>query len=114
MPAIQRAGHIRAVAAKLREHKTRLARRIAMDQGKILPLAEVEIDFIASYVDYLDYMAKQARRGTRPNHLHGAAMGRALTRALAGLDPQSSLHLLADCGHRFSGARLRVDRKSVV
>ena len=46
---------------------------------------------------------------TRPNHLLGAAMGRGLTRALAGLDPQSSLHLLADCGHRFSGARLRVD-----
>ena len=28
MPPIQCAGHIRAVAAKLREHKTRLARRI--------------------------------------------------------------------------------------
>ena len=63
MPAIQRARHIRAVVAKLREHKTRLARRIAMDQGKIRPLAEVEIDFTASYTDYLDYMAKRARRG---------------------------------------------------
>ena len=63
MPAIQRAGHIRAVAAKLREHKTRLARRIAMEQGKILPLAEVEIDFTASYMDYLDHIAKRARRG---------------------------------------------------
>ncbi len=52
-------GHIRAVAAKLREHKTRLARRISLEQGKILPLAEVEIDFTANY---MDYMAEWARR----------------------------------------------------
>ena len=51
LPEIQRAGHIRAVAAKLREHKTRLARRISLEQGKILPLAEVEIDFTANYMD---------------------------------------------------------------
>jgi lactaldehyde dehydrogenase / glycolaldehyde dehydrogenase len=59
LPAIQRAGHIRAVAAKLREHKTRLARRICQEQGKILPLAEVEIDFTAAY---MDYMSEWARR----------------------------------------------------
>lgn len=59
LPAIQRAGHIRTVAAKLREHKTRLARRISLEQGKILPLAEVEIDFTAAY---MDYMAEWARR----------------------------------------------------
>ena len=59
LPEIQRAGHIRAVAAKLREHKTRLARRISLEQGKILPLAEVEIDFTANY---MDYMAEWARR----------------------------------------------------
>ncbi len=59
LPAIQRAGHIRAVAQKLREHKTRLARRISLEQGKILPLAEVEIDFTANY---MDYMAEWARR----------------------------------------------------
>jgi lactaldehyde dehydrogenase / glycolaldehyde dehydrogenase len=34
VPAIQRATHIRSVAAKLREHKTRLARRISLEQGK--------------------------------------------------------------------------------
>jgi lactaldehyde dehydrogenase / glycolaldehyde dehydrogenase len=59
LPAIQRAGHIRNVAAKLREHKTRLARRISQEQGKILPLAEVEIDFTANY---MDYMSEWARR----------------------------------------------------
>lgn len=59
LPAIQRAGHIRTVAAKLREHKTRLARRISLEQGKILPLAEVEIDFTAAY---MDYMSEWARR----------------------------------------------------
>lgn len=59
LPAIQRAGHLRAVAAKLREHKTRLARRVSQEQGKILPLAEVEIDFTANY---MDYMAEWARR----------------------------------------------------
>ena len=59
LPAIQRATHIRTVASKLREHKTRLARRISLEQGKILPLAEVEIDFTANY---MDYMAEWARR----------------------------------------------------
>lgn len=59
LPAIQRAGHIRTVAQKLRKHKTRLARRISLEQGKILPLAEVEIDFTANY---MDYMAEWARR----------------------------------------------------
>ncbi len=59
LPAIQRATFIRTVAQKLREHKTRLARRISLEQGKILPLAEVEIDFTANY---MDYMAEWARR----------------------------------------------------
>ena len=59
LPAIQRAGYLRAVSNKLREHKTRLARRVSEEQGKILPLAEVEIDFTANYIDY---MAEWARR----------------------------------------------------
>ncbi len=58
-PAIERANFLRAVAVKLREHKTRLARRVSLEQGKILPLAEVEIDFTANY---MDYMAEWARR----------------------------------------------------
>ena len=49
--AIWRARHSRAVAAKLRKHKTRLARRISLVQGKILPLAAVEIDFTANSRD---------------------------------------------------------------
>jgi lactaldehyde dehydrogenase / glycolaldehyde dehydrogenase len=82
LPAIQRAMHIRAVAQKLREHKTRLARRISLEQGKILPLAEVEIDFTAGY---MDYMAEWARRiegeilnSDRPGetiYLHRRAIG---------------------------------------
>ncbi len=59
LPAIQRAGYLRTVASKLREHKTRLARRVSEEQGKILPLAEVEIDFTANY---MDYMSEWARR----------------------------------------------------
>lgn len=59
LPAIQRATHLRNVANRLREHKTRLARRISLEQGKILPLAEVEIDFTANY---MDYMSEWARR----------------------------------------------------
>lgn len=82
LPAIQRATHIRTVAQKLREHKTRLARRISLEQGKILPLAEVEIDFTANY---MDYMAEWARRiegeilnSDRPGetiYLHRRAIG---------------------------------------
>lgn len=59
LPAIQRAGHLRAVAAKLREHKERLAEIITREQGKVLGLARVEVDFTA---DYMDYMAEWARR----------------------------------------------------
>lgn len=58
-PAIERAGHLRRIAAKLRENAPRLARTISEEQGKILGLAEVEVNFTA---DYLDYMAEWARR----------------------------------------------------
>src|SRR4051794_33347452 len=59
LPAIRRAGHLRAIAAKLREHRETLARTITLEQGKILALARVEVDFTA---DYIDYMAEWARR----------------------------------------------------
>ncbi len=82
LPAIERANHLRTVANTLREHKTRLARRVAEEQGKILPLAEVEIDFTANY---MDYMAEWARRiegeilnSDRPGetiHLHRRPIG---------------------------------------
>lgn len=59
LPAIQRAGYLRQIAAKLREHTETLAALIAREQGKVLPLARVEVNFTA---DYIDYMAEWARR----------------------------------------------------
>ncbi|WP_296249865.1 aldehyde dehydrogenase [Pseudomonas sp. UBA4194] len=58
-PAIERAGHLRRIASKLRENVAHLARTITLEQGKISALAEVEVNFTA---DYLDYMAEWARR----------------------------------------------------
>lgn len=58
-PAIERAGYLRQIASKLREHQSRLARVITEEQGKVMPLSEVEVAFTA---DYLDYMAEWARR----------------------------------------------------
>ncbi|KAF1310694.1 aldehyde dehydrogenase [Pseudomonas sp. SG-MS2] len=58
-PAIERAGYLRRIAAKLRENAVDLARTITLEQGKITALAEVEVNFTA---DYLDYMAEWARR----------------------------------------------------
>lgn len=59
LPAIQRAQHLRSLAAKIREHRDALAHTITREQGKVLPLARVEVDFTA---DYLDYMSEWARR----------------------------------------------------
>lgn len=59
LPAIKRAGYLREIAAAIRGRKDFLARTIVEEQGKILPLAEVEVSFTA---DYIDYMAEFARR----------------------------------------------------
>jgi lactaldehyde dehydrogenase/glycolaldehyde dehydrogenase len=59
LPAIRRAGHLREIAALIRTNRESLARVITEEQGKILSLAQVEVDFSA---DYLDYMAEFARR----------------------------------------------------
>lgn len=59
LPAIQRAGYLRQISAKLREHRLELADIIVKEQGKIRGLAQVEVDFTA---DYIDYMAEWARR----------------------------------------------------
>ena len=59
LPAVQRAVHLRAISAKLRQHVDRLARLITAEQGKILELAKVEVMFTA---DYIDYMAEWGRR----------------------------------------------------
>jgi lactaldehyde dehydrogenase/glycolaldehyde dehydrogenase len=59
LPAIRRAQYLREIATAIRKHKSTLARVIAEEQGKILSLAEIEVDFSA---DYVDYMAEFARR----------------------------------------------------
>jgi len=58
-PAIRRASHLRELANLIRDHRERLAHVITQEQGKIISLAQVEVDFSA---DYLDYMAEFARR----------------------------------------------------
>jgi lactaldehyde dehydrogenase/glycolaldehyde dehydrogenase len=59
LPAIQRAAYLREISASIRNNKSHLAQTISREQGKILPLAEIEVDFSA---DYIDYMAEFARR----------------------------------------------------
>lgn len=59
LPAIERAGYLRKISAKLREHRLELADVIVKEQGKVRGLAQVEVDFTA---DYIDYMAEWARR----------------------------------------------------
>ena len=59
LPAITRAGYLHQIADAVRAKKEYLAKIISEEQGKILPLALVEVDFSA---DYLDYMAGFARR----------------------------------------------------
>ena len=59
LPPIQRARHLHEIAEAIRKKKSHLARIITEEQGKILSLAETEVDFSA---DYVDYMAEFARR----------------------------------------------------
>ena len=59
LPAIQRANHLRQISAKLRANAERLARTLVLEQGKVPELAAVEVEFTASYIDY---MAEWARR----------------------------------------------------
>jgi len=58
LPAIKRAGHLYEIANAIRAKREYLAKVITEEQGKILSLAQVEVDFSA---DYLDYMAGLAR-----------------------------------------------------
>ncbi|HVJ08367.1 MAG TPA: aldehyde dehydrogenase [Acidisarcina sp.] len=59
LPAIRRAGYLREIATLIRANSESLARTITEEQGKVLSLAQVEVDFAA---DYVDYMAEFARR----------------------------------------------------
>jgi lactaldehyde dehydrogenase / glycolaldehyde dehydrogenase len=56
---IERARHLRNIAAGIRERAAEIARTITEEGGKVQPLADVEVAFTA---DYLDYMAEWARR----------------------------------------------------
>jgi len=58
-PAIERARVLREISSRIRQRVDRIARVIVEEQGKVLPLATVEVQFTA---DYLDYMAEWARR----------------------------------------------------
>jgi lactaldehyde dehydrogenase/glycolaldehyde dehydrogenase len=57
-PASERAGYLRQMANLIRANRIELARTLAAEQAKILPLAQVEIDFTA---DYFEYYAGWAR-----------------------------------------------------
>ncbi|MDR2433199.1 MAG: aldehyde dehydrogenase [Treponema sp.] len=51
-PAAERAGYLKRMAALIRDSRVELAKTLAAEQAKILPLAQVEIDVTAEYFDY--------------------------------------------------------------
>ncbi|AUI66665.1 MULTISPECIES: aldehyde dehydrogenase [Glaesserella] len=59
LPAIQRAGYLRKIADGIRARSEEIAKVISSEMGKVLPLARVEVNFTA---DYMDYMSEWARR----------------------------------------------------
>ncbi|PAF44370.1 aldehyde dehydrogenase [Helicobacter sp. 11S02629-2] len=59
LPAVERGNYLRKIAAEIRANAKMLAETITEEQGKIISLATVEVNFTA---DYLDYMAEWARR----------------------------------------------------
>lgn len=58
IPAPTRALYLTKLAQLLRDNEDHLARTIAEEQGKVMPLCRTEVNFTA---DYLDYMAASAR-----------------------------------------------------
>lgn len=59
LPAIERAGWLRKIAAGIRDNQRHISELIVAEGGKTRQLAEVEVSFTA---DYIDYMAEWARR----------------------------------------------------
>lgn len=59
LPAIERAGWLRKIAAGIRSRAAEISQMIVAEGGKIQQLAEVEVGFTA---DYIEYMAEWARR----------------------------------------------------
>src|SRR5690606_38479830 len=52
LPAQTRAGFLRQIAAKIRQNVRHIAQTIVQEQGKTRPLAELEVNFTADYMDY--------------------------------------------------------------
>lgn len=59
LPANDRGQYLRKIATCIRQNAERLARIVALEQGKVLPLAQMEVYVTA---EYLDYYAEWARR----------------------------------------------------
>lgn len=59
LPAIERAGWLRKIAAGIRVRAAEISQMIVAEGGKIQQLAEVEVGFTT---DYIEYMAEWARR----------------------------------------------------
>ena len=59
LPAIERAGWLRKIAAGIRARAAEISQMIVAEGGKIQQLAEVEVGFTA---DYIEYIADCARR----------------------------------------------------
>lgn len=59
LPAVERAGYVKRVAAEIRKRRQELAEIISREEGKILKEALGEVDGSA---EYADYMAEWARR----------------------------------------------------
>ena len=59
LPAIERAGYVKAIAAKIRDRSEAIAETISREQGKIRDLARGEVLGMAGL---MDYMAEWARR----------------------------------------------------
>ncbi|MDR1921004.1 MAG: aldehyde dehydrogenase [Candidatus Adiutrix sp.] len=56
--AAERAGYLKKMSEGIRQNRTQLAKILVEEQAKVLPLAQVEIDFTA---DYFEYYAGWAR-----------------------------------------------------
>ncbi|MBD3184474.1 aldehyde dehydrogenase family protein, partial [Candidatus Poribacteria bacterium] len=53
VPPIERADYLRSLAVAIRENEENLAHTISEEQGKILSLAQIEVNFAADYIDYM-------------------------------------------------------------
>ena len=75
-PAIERAGYLRKISAKVRERRTDLADIIVREQGKIRSLAQVEVDFTADEITYLIDLAVDLKAQKRERREAQRMIGR--------------------------------------